>query len=160
MTEAVRTYETSVYFNETTQRYILEGCHHTRRRENLKSHIQGFVHRCWMWLQRWRDSTHCTWHDPTLTTVSCLAMVSRPHTPRFSFLGLRQGLGLWQSSREVRARNRDVVVSVNEHTLRGACDENVFSWGVCHAAFEATCSTTDINLNVGQMLWINSFSSI
>jgi hypothetical protein len=33
------TTETSVYFNETTRRYIQEGCHfHTRRRENLKSH--------------------------------------------------------------------------------------------------------------------------
>jgi hypothetical protein len=39
-TEAVRTSETSDYFNETTHRYIPEGCHlHTRRRESLKSHI-------------------------------------------------------------------------------------------------------------------------
>jgi hypothetical protein len=38
--EAVRTSETSVYFNETTRRYIPEGYNpHTRRRENLKSHI-------------------------------------------------------------------------------------------------------------------------
>jgi hypothetical protein len=37
--EAVRTSETSVCFNDTTRRYIPEGCHfHTRRRENLKSH--------------------------------------------------------------------------------------------------------------------------
>jgi hypothetical protein len=48
----------------------------------------------------------------------------------------------------------------SEHTLRGACDENVFSWDVCHIAFEATRITTDKNLNVRQMLWINSFSSI
>jgi hypothetical protein len=27
MMEAVRTYETSVYFNETTRRYTPEGCH-------------------------------------------------------------------------------------------------------------------------------------
>jgi hypothetical protein len=39
MMEAVPTSETSVYF-ETTRRYIPEDCHfHTRRRENLKSHI-------------------------------------------------------------------------------------------------------------------------
>jgi hypothetical protein len=37
--EAVYTSETSVHFNETTRRYIPEGCHlHTRRRGNLKSH--------------------------------------------------------------------------------------------------------------------------
>jgi hypothetical protein len=37
--EAVRTSETSVYFNETTRLFIPEGCHlHTRRLENLKSH--------------------------------------------------------------------------------------------------------------------------
>jgi len=39
MMEAVRTSETSVYYNETTRRYIPEGSNlHTRRRENLKSH--------------------------------------------------------------------------------------------------------------------------
>jgi hypothetical protein len=39
--EAVRTSEAPIYFNETTWRYIPEGCHlHTRRRENLKSHYQ------------------------------------------------------------------------------------------------------------------------
>jgi hypothetical protein len=38
--EAVRTPETSVYSNETTRRYIPEGSNlHTRRHENLKSHI-------------------------------------------------------------------------------------------------------------------------
>jgi hypothetical protein len=37
--EAVRTSETSVYFKETTWRYIPESCHlHTSRRENLQSH--------------------------------------------------------------------------------------------------------------------------
>jgi hypothetical protein len=39
MMEEVRTCETSVYFNETTRRYIPEGCNlHIRRLENLKSH--------------------------------------------------------------------------------------------------------------------------
>jgi hypothetical protein len=38
MTEAVRASETSAYLNETTRRYIPEGYHHTRRRENLISH--------------------------------------------------------------------------------------------------------------------------
>jgi hypothetical protein len=39
MMEAVRTSETSVYYNETTRRYIPEGSDlHTRCRENLKSH--------------------------------------------------------------------------------------------------------------------------
>jgi hypothetical protein len=39
MMEAVRTYETSVYSQETTQRYIPESRHlHTFRRENLKFH--------------------------------------------------------------------------------------------------------------------------
>jgi hypothetical protein len=38
--KAVRAYETSVYSNETTRRYISEGSNlHNRRRENLKSHI-------------------------------------------------------------------------------------------------------------------------
>jgi hypothetical protein len=37
---AVRTFETSVSFNVTTQRYIPEDSkHHIRRRENLKYHI-------------------------------------------------------------------------------------------------------------------------
>jgi hypothetical protein len=38
MVEAVHASETSDYFNETTWRYIPGGCHHTRRRENLKPH--------------------------------------------------------------------------------------------------------------------------
>jgi hypothetical protein len=38
MTEAVRNSETSVFFEETTQRHIPEGCHlHTHRLENLYS---------------------------------------------------------------------------------------------------------------------------
>jgi hypothetical protein len=41
MMEAVRKFETSVYFNETKQRYIPEGFHlQTRRHENLKSHVR------------------------------------------------------------------------------------------------------------------------
>jgi hypothetical protein len=36
MMEAIRTSETSVYFHETTRRYVQERCRHTRRRENLK----------------------------------------------------------------------------------------------------------------------------
>jgi hypothetical protein len=37
--EKVPASETSVDFNETTRRYIPDGCHlHTRRHENLKSH--------------------------------------------------------------------------------------------------------------------------
>jgi hypothetical protein len=40
MMEAVRTSETSVNFDVTTRRYIPENSKlHTRRRENLKSHI-------------------------------------------------------------------------------------------------------------------------
>jgi hypothetical protein len=40
MMEAVRTSEMSVNFNVTTRRYIPEdSILHTRRRENLKSHI-------------------------------------------------------------------------------------------------------------------------
>jgi hypothetical protein len=39
MMEAAHISQTSVYFNEITQRYVLEGCHlHIRRRENLKTH--------------------------------------------------------------------------------------------------------------------------
>jgi hypothetical protein len=38
--KAVRTSEMSVYFHETTRRYIPEGFHlHTRRLENLNSHF-------------------------------------------------------------------------------------------------------------------------
>jgi hypothetical protein len=41
MMEAVRNSETSVYFNETTRRYISEGSNfHTFRRKNLKSEKQ------------------------------------------------------------------------------------------------------------------------
>jgi hypothetical protein len=36
MMVAVGTSETSFYFNKTTQRYILEGCHLQSCRENLK----------------------------------------------------------------------------------------------------------------------------
>jgi hypothetical protein len=40
MKAAVRTYETLVYFNETTQRYIPGSYYlHIRHRENLKFHI-------------------------------------------------------------------------------------------------------------------------
>jgi hypothetical protein len=40
MMEVVRTYETSVHFNETARCQDPENCHlHTRRRENLKSHV-------------------------------------------------------------------------------------------------------------------------
>jgi hypothetical protein len=42
--EAVRTSEMSVNFSLTTRRYIPEDSKlHTRRRENLKSHILGAV---------------------------------------------------------------------------------------------------------------------
>jgi len=41
MMEAVRTSETSANFNLTTRRYIPEDSKlHTRRRENLKSHMR------------------------------------------------------------------------------------------------------------------------
>jgi hypothetical protein len=41
MKDAVHTSETSVYFSETTRRYIPEGYDlHTRRRENLKYHLK------------------------------------------------------------------------------------------------------------------------
>jgi hypothetical protein len=41
MMEAVSTYETSVNFYQTTRRNIPEDSHlHTRRRENLKSHLR------------------------------------------------------------------------------------------------------------------------
>jgi hypothetical protein len=42
--EAVRTFETSVNFNVTALRYIPEDSKlHTRRRENLKSHMYYFI---------------------------------------------------------------------------------------------------------------------
>jgi hypothetical protein len=45
MMEAVRTSETSVYFNDITRRYVAESCHlHTRRRENMKFHKDRDVH--------------------------------------------------------------------------------------------------------------------
>jgi hypothetical protein len=47
MMEAVLTSETSVFFNEITRRYIPESYHlHTRRRENIKSHIFCLLHIC------------------------------------------------------------------------------------------------------------------
>jgi hypothetical protein len=42
MMEAVSTYETVVYFCETTQHHIPESCHLHRRSEKLKSHQQAF----------------------------------------------------------------------------------------------------------------------
>jgi hypothetical protein len=39
MMEAVRTSKTSVYFNETTRRYIQDGCIHTRCHEDLETRI-------------------------------------------------------------------------------------------------------------------------
>jgi hypothetical protein len=39
----LRTSETSVYFNGTTRYYVPEGCHRTRHRENLKSHIPHYL---------------------------------------------------------------------------------------------------------------------
>jgi hypothetical protein len=43
---AVHASETSVYFNETTWRYIPEGCQfHSRRRENLKSRLIDLANR-------------------------------------------------------------------------------------------------------------------
>jgi hypothetical protein len=45
MMEAVRISETTVTFNVTTRRYIPEDSKlHTRRRENLKSHIALCIH--------------------------------------------------------------------------------------------------------------------
>jgi hypothetical protein len=42
MMESVHTSETSVYFNETTRRYIPKSCHlHTRGRKNFKSHMMN-----------------------------------------------------------------------------------------------------------------------
>jgi hypothetical protein len=44
MMEAVRTSEMSVYFNVTSRLYIPEFCKlHTRRRENLKSHLVKLI---------------------------------------------------------------------------------------------------------------------
>jgi hypothetical protein len=40
MMESVSTLETSVYFNETTWRYIPEGSHFHRRCENVKYHTE------------------------------------------------------------------------------------------------------------------------
>jgi hypothetical protein len=45
MMEAVHTSESSINFNVTTRRYIPEDFKlNTRRRENLKSHIDLFIH--------------------------------------------------------------------------------------------------------------------
>jgi hypothetical protein len=42
--EAVCICETSVYFDDTTRRYIPEGCHIlTRHSENLKYHLTHYV---------------------------------------------------------------------------------------------------------------------
>jgi hypothetical protein len=40
MMDPAHTSETSVYFSDTTRRYIPEGCLYARRRENLKSNPQ------------------------------------------------------------------------------------------------------------------------
>jgi SMC interacting uncharacterized protein involved in chromosome segregation len=46
--EAVRTSETSVHFNVTKQRYIPEDFKlHTRRRENLMSHLSNLITKTW-----------------------------------------------------------------------------------------------------------------
>jgi hypothetical protein len=57
--DRVRASETSVYFNETTRRHTPESCHlHTRRRENLNSHVYSLfrstcaVLRCVIFVER------------------------------------------------------------------------------------------------------------
>jgi hypothetical protein len=60
MMEAVRTSETSIYFNQTTWRYIPESCRlYARRRENLKSHNET------SWPNKPNKTLltlFCTWH--------------------------------------------------------------------------------------------------
>jgi hypothetical protein len=47
MMETIHAFETSVYSNESTWRYILEGSHlHTSRRENLKCPILVCLNAC------------------------------------------------------------------------------------------------------------------
>jgi hypothetical protein len=68
MMEAIRTSETSVYFNETTLLCVLEGCHlHTFRCEKLKSYKSETVacseHKCLSSSNKSRNtvssSAHC-----------------------------------------------------------------------------------------------------
>jgi hypothetical protein len=61
--EAVRTSESSVHFNVTTRRYILEDSNlHTRRRENLKSHnnrrVQRKLFKCYRHVSIKRTDEH------------------------------------------------------------------------------------------------------
>jgi hypothetical protein len=57
------TSETSVYFNETTWCYILEGCHlHTRRRKNLKTLIVRIAIKEVRRLL-WSQNIHCHIHN-------------------------------------------------------------------------------------------------
>jgi hypothetical protein len=83
MKEAVRTSETSVYFNETTQIYVPEGCH-TRCLENLKSDTVQVMLLCYP------------------TTRHGDAMGERMHSS-YSFTTSALDGGEWSASRPGRA---------------------------------------------------------
>jgi hypothetical protein len=60
MTEAERISESSVHFNVTTRRYIpADSKFHTRRRENLISHVMAFVKDSEQWNKHkmWREAS-------------------------------------------------------------------------------------------------------
>jgi hypothetical protein len=68
--EVVRISETSVYFNETTRRYIPEGCHHTRRCENLKPCTTLFTRVPYLRLVHVHNWKRSTTHFFQLSTFS------------------------------------------------------------------------------------------
>jgi hypothetical protein len=76
--EAVRTRETSVFFIETTLRYISESCLHIQRRENLKSHtIDTFKPREPQMSPRWtafeQNDIWCSLHRTFCCSVNISA---------------------------------------------------------------------------------------
>jgi hypothetical protein len=62
MIQIVRTSQTSVYFNETTQRFIPQGYHfQTRHRKNLKTHWSNVFREVeFKSILKGCDDVHCT----------------------------------------------------------------------------------------------------
>jgi hypothetical protein len=66
MMEAVRTSETSVYFNNTTRHYIPEDCNlNTLRREENKSYISQIIKESFRWWAGVAQSVSCLTTDCT-----------------------------------------------------------------------------------------------
>lgn len=85
-----------------------------------------------------------------------LTTVTRPHTPWFSFLGLRQGRSSFSSF--VTILKRDGVRTVDEHVLLECRTDCVPTGSVPHHTWKPHWASANKNLNVLLLLWNSSFS--